>query len=112
MDRRTDLGERIAAVGKEETVVAELIDRKPIAARTFRPPRLEWFRLDLSPAELADLADAGPPEDPALVQDRPDELPWVADGTHTAAAQLLAALRGEPFPGQEAYPGVRPESEP
>jgi hypothetical protein len=141
MDRRTDLRERIAerdgmepvsraavarsrlenelapddadpapdAVAEEETLVVELVDRKPIAARTFRPPRPGWFRPDLSPA---DLADAGPPEDLVLVQDRPDGLPWVADGTHTAAAQLLAALRGEPSPGQEACLGVRPESEP
>ena len=149
------------AIEDEERLVAELVDRKPIAARAFRPPRSEWFHLDLSPAELADLrvvegpeddewrrvvndgmlvtaayrlfeddpeqvdletahdmaevadiaddlADAGPPEDIVLVQDRPGELPWVADGNHTAAAQLLAALRGEPFPGQEAYLGVRP----
>ncbi|NHN47149.1 hypothetical protein G9464_05990 [Halostella sp. JP-L12] len=150
-----------AAVDDEERLVAELVDRKPIAARAFRPQRLEWFGLDLSAAELADLrvvegpeddewrrvvndgmlvtaayrlfeddpervdretahdlaevadiaddiGDDGPPEDLILVQDRPGELPWVADGNHTAAAQLLAALRGEAYPGQRAYLGVRP----
>ncbi|WP_138797953.1 hypothetical protein [Halostella sp. PRR32] len=149
------------AIDDEAELVSALVDRTPIAARTFRPPRLDWYHLNLSPGQLGDLrvvegppdeewrrvapdgmlasaayrlfeadeperidrnvshdllevldlADditaSGPPEDLILVQDRPDELPWIADGNHTAAAQQLSVLRGDGYVGQAAYLGVR-----
>lgn len=149
------------AIDDEAELLSELVDRTPIAARTFRPPRLEWYHLELAPGQLGDLrvvegppdeewrrvapdgmlataayrlfesddperldrevshdvlevldlADdltaSGPPEDLILVQDRPDELPWIADGNHTAAAQQLSVLRGDDYVGQAAYVGLR-----
>jgi hypothetical protein len=98
----------LSAIDAEAELVSELVDRTPIAARTFRPPRLEWYHLELSPGELGDLRVVeGPPEDLILVQNRPDELPWIADGNHTAAAQQLSVLRGDDYVGQAAYVGVR-----
>jgi hypothetical protein len=149
------------AIDDEAELVSELVARTPIAARTFRPPRLEWYHVELSADQLGDLrvvegppdeewrrvapdgmlvtaayrlfeadeperidrevshdilevldladdlATSGPLEDLILVQDRPDELPWIADGNHTAAAQQLSVLRGDGYVGQAAYVGVR-----
>lgn len=148
--------------GAVDDPLAALVDRTPIAARTFRPPRLDWFRVDLAADELGDLrvvegppdeewrrvahdgmlataayrlfesddperldrevshdllevadlateiGESGPPEALILVQDRPGDLPWIADGNHTAAAQQLSLLRGDDYVGQEAYLGARP----
>lgn len=148
----------------EERLIAELVDRKPIAASVFRTRDLDWYRLPLSVADLADLrvvkgppdegwravahdglvetvafrmfetepvdrldravppdlievldmaddlSSSGSPEELVVVEERAGEPPYVADGNHTAVAQLLHALRGEEYPGQEAYVGVRPET--
>lgn len=58
--------------------------------------------------ELAKQVTAsGPPERLIVVKERSSELPYIADGNHTAAAQILNLLTGGEYPGQEAYVGIR-----